>query len=410
MSFYGWKPYVSVAERRKKAEKAAAKARKGGADLSPVAASRGAIAKTFWGKGWCRNLECYSDFANRLPRGRTYVRNGSVIDLKITNGEVRAKVMGSSLYNVNVTVVAVPGKQWRSISADCAGSIDSLVELLQGRLSNAVMERICRPNTGLFPAPKEIKFSCSCPDWASMCKHVAAVLYGVGARLDSQPELIFALRRVDPKDLVARAGAGLRRSGQSPPTGKVLDDAHLADVFGIEMADVAPAKKPAAPHHASTATRMKTAPATKAATTVAPGATRKAPAAGKTEAAKAALAQKAAMAKVPAKKSSNTPSRIGKARLAAMIEAATVDAYGESEQTTGWYTMLEEHLALPFDTTLLGVVVRVARLDLRGGNDIVAICTRGRKRQSVSILDLPLPSPKPVGAEWIEAYRHWVGG
>ena len=409
MSFYGWKPYVSVAARRKQAEKAAAKASKTGADLSPVAASRGAIARTFWGKAWCDNLERYSDYANRLPRGRTYVRNGSVIDLKITNGEVRAKVMGSSLYDVNVTVVAVPGKQWRSISADCAGSIDSLVELLQGRLSNAVMERICRLNTGLFPAPKEIKFSCSCPDWASMCKHVAAVLYGVGARLDSQPELIFALRRVDPKDLVARAGAGLRRAGQGPTTGKVLDDAHLADVFGIEMADVAPAKKPAAPRHASTAIGMKKAPA-KAATTVAAGASRTAPTVGKTGAAKSAVAQNVAMVKVPAKKSSNTPSRISKGRLAAMIEEATVDAYGESEQTTGWYTMLEEHLALPFDTTVLGVAVRVARLDLRGDNDIVAICIRGRKRQSVPILDLPLPSPKPVGAEWIEAYRHWVGG
>ena len=112
----------------------------------------------------------------------------------------------------------------------------------------------------------------------------------------------------------------------------------------------------------------------------------------------------------PTKKSSNTASRISKARLAAMIEEATIDAYGESEQTTGWYTMLEEHLALPFDTTVLGVLVKVARLDLRGNNDIVAICTCGRKRQSVSILDLPLPSPRPVGAEWIEAYRHWVGG
>ena len=297
MSFYGWKPYVPVAERRRKAEKAAAKASKAGADLSPVAASRGAIARTFWGKAWCDNLERYSDYANRLPRGRTYVRNGSVIDLKITNGEVRAKVMGSSLYNVNVTVAAVPGKQWQSISADCAGSIDSLVELLQGRLSKAVMERICRPNTGLFPAPKEIQFSCSCPDWASMCKHVAAVLYGAGARLDSQPELIFALRRVDPKDLVAQAGAGLRKSKQRPTTGKVLDDAHLADVFGIEMADVAPAKKPAAPRHPSTATGMKKAPAKLAAS-----ATRNATTAGKTRATKKAVeAPAGAMAKVPAK-------------------------------------------------------------------------------------------------------------
>jgi uncharacterized Zn finger protein len=408
MSFYGWKPYVSVAERRKKAERAAARARKGGGELSPIAASRGAIAKTFWGKGWCRNLECYSDFANRLPRGRTYVRNGSVIDLKITNGEVRAKVMGSSLYDVNVTVVAVPGKQWRSISADCGGSIDSLVELLQGRLSNAVMERICRPNTGLFPAPKEINFSCSCPDWASMCKHVAAVLYGVGARLDSQPELIFALRRVDPKDLVAQASTGLRRSGQSPTTGKVLDNAHLADVFGIEMADVAPAKKPPAPRHGSTATGMKTAPA-KVATTAAAGAIRRVATARKTEAAKVVVPKITVMAKTPAKKSSNTANRISKARLAAMIEEATIDAYGDSEQITGWYTMLEERLALPFHTTVLGVAVKVTKLDLRRDNTIVAICTHGRERQSVPILDLPLPSPKPVGAEWIEAYGRWVG-
>ena len=147
----------------------------------------------------------------------------------------------------------------------------------------------------------------------------------------------------------------------------------------------------------------------KAPVTVAHIATRKATTAEKTGAAKATAAQEAAMAKVPAKKSSNTSCRISKRRLAAMIEEATVDAYGESEQATGWYTMLEEHLALPFDTTLLGVVVNVVRLDLRGDNDIVAICTRGRERQSVRILDLPLPSPKPVGAEWIEAYRLWSG-
>lgn len=407
MSFYEWKRYVSVAERRKKAEKHAAKARRAGAELSPVAASRGAIAKTFWGKSWCHNLEYYSDFANRLPRGRTYVRNGSVIDLNIANGEVRAKVLGSSLYNVNVTVAAVPRKQWHSISADCAGSIDSLVELLQGRLSNAVMERICKPNTGLFPAPKEIQFGCNCPDWASMCKHVAAVLYGVGARLDSQPELIFVLRGADPKDLVAQAGAGLKRSRQSPASGKVLDDAHLADVFGIEMADVAPVQKSTASRHASTAAAITKAPA-QAATTAA-GAIRKAITAAKTAAAKGAAVQKP-IAKAPVTKRRNTPSRISKGRLTAMIEEATMDAYGESEQATGWYTMLEEHLALPFDTTVLGVLVKVVRLDVRGDNDIVAICTRGRKRQSVSILDLPLPSPKPEGAVWIEAYRQWVRG
>ncbi len=282
MSFYSWKPYVSAAERRKKSARAAARARKAGTNLSPVAVSRGAIAKTFWGKAWCDNLERYSDFANRLPRGRTYVRNGSVIDLKITEGEVQAQVVGSSLYKVAVRVLAVPGKRWHSISADCAGSIDSLVELLQGRLSRAVMERICSPNTGLFPAPREIQFNCSCPDWASMCKHVAAVLYGVGARLDEQPELIFRLRRVDAKELVMQAGAGLPKSKQATPSGKVLDDPHLADVFGIEMAEVAPAMIPAARRRKSTPTKVgktpvKVATATtrKAPTTGEPGATKK---------------------------------------------------------------------------------------------------------------------------------------
>ena len=239
MSF-GWKPYVSVAERRKKAGKAAAKIQKKGITLTPVIGGRGSIAKTFWGKAWCNNLERYSDYANRLPRGRTYVRNGSVIDLNIAEGAVHAQVMGSSLYKVAVSVAAVPARQWRAISADCAGSIDSLVELLQGRLSKGVMERICTANTGLFPAPKEITFTCSCPDWASMCKHVAAVLYGIGVRLDDQPDLLFNLRRVDAKDLIVQAGAGLPKNRKVPATKKVLDAALLADVFGIEMAEASP--------------------------------------------------------------------------------------------------------------------------------------------------------------------------
>jgi len=237
--YFTWKPYVSVAERRLKAERAAAKLRKRGTALSPVSASRGAIASTFWGKAWCDNLERYSDYSNRLPRGRTYLRNGSVIHLAIGAGEVSAQVMGSSLYKVGVTISAVAKPHWQALGGDCAGSIDSLVELLQGRLSNGVMERICRPATGLFPSPKEIKFRCSCPDWAAMCKHVAAVFYGIGARLDQQPELLFTLRCVDAKDLVARAGVGLPLTKKGPKGAKVLEDSQLAEVFGIELADAA---------------------------------------------------------------------------------------------------------------------------------------------------------------------------
>lgn len=290
MSFYeyGWKPYVPVAERRAKAEKAAAKAKKGGADLAPVASFRGAIAKTFWGKAWGDNLERYSDYANRLPRGRTYVRNGSVIDLQIADGEVRAQVMGSSLYKVSVSVTTVAEQHWKTICSDCSGSIASLVELLQGKLSRAVMERICKSGTGLFPAPKEISFSCSCPDSAAMCKHVAAVLYGVGARLDQQPEVLFSLRRVNAQELVQQAAGGLPQAGKRPTAGKVLDDALLADVFGLEMAEVAPPVRPVA-------TRM---PAKKAAKLKATTITTTHKAAASAKTVKPAPVKKAAASKV----------------------------------------------------------------------------------------------------------------
>jgi uncharacterized Zn finger protein len=241
-----------VAARRQQAAKRAANLAKKGQILSPVTASRGAITKTFWGKAWCENLERYSDFSNRLPRGRTYLRNGSVIDLRIAAGEVSAQVMGSSLYRIKVRVTAVAAAHWKGIARDCARSIDTLVELLQGELSTSVMERITRPGAGLFPSPQEISFSCSCPDSAAMCKHIAATLYGIGARLDAEPELLFGLRNVDAKELIARAGDGDAVPQQAPRAGRILDSSKLAEVFGIDVASVLPtvpvkpAAKPAA--------------------------------------------------------------------------------------------------------------------------------------------------------------------
>jgi uncharacterized Zn finger protein len=240
---YDWRPYVPVHVRRQRAEREMARLRKKGQPVSPVVVLGRAIANTFWGQSWCRNLEGYSDYSNRLPRGRTYVRNGSVVDLQIAPGGVSAWVSGSSLYEVRVEVAAVPKARWSALCKDCAGGIDSLVELLQGRLSKGVMERICRQKTGLFPSPREIEFECSCPDWASMCKHVAAVLYAVGARLDEQPELVFALRKVDEKDLIAKAGQDLPLARKGRLAGKLLDEKGLSEIFGIEIAEAtAPAK------------------------------------------------------------------------------------------------------------------------------------------------------------------------
>jgi uncharacterized Zn finger protein len=233
-----WPPYVPMALRRQRAEGTLARLVSRGQSPAPVVIEGRAIARTFWGKAWCDNLERYSDFANRLPRGRAYVRNGSVIHLDIGPGAVTALVSGSDVYRVTVTVRPVPPARWRAICRDCTGAIDSLVELLQGRLSRAVMERLCRQETGLFPSPAEIALDCSCPDRAAMCKHVAAVLYGVGARLDEKPALLFALRRANEADLIARAGHGMTRTATPTARGKILDAANLSDIFGLDLAEI----------------------------------------------------------------------------------------------------------------------------------------------------------------------------
>jgi uncharacterized Zn finger protein len=236
---YGWTPYMPMASRKKRAEKQKAKIVKANGELSPVLCEGRAIAKTFWGKAWCQNLERYSDYANRLPRGRSYLRNGLVVDLKVTPGEVNALVSGTHLYAVKVRLKPLAQSRWKALCKDCAGGIDSLVELLQGKFSQGVMERICRERTGLFPSPKEIEISCSCPDWANMCKHVSAVLYGIGARLDKNPEILFVLRGVNGGDLIARAGEGLPLSKAAPPPDRVLQAELVSEVFGIEISRMA---------------------------------------------------------------------------------------------------------------------------------------------------------------------------
>lgn len=247
ISYGGFATYVPVAERRYNAEREAAKLGRNGKELSPVALDGHTIARSFWGKAWCANLESYSDYSNRLPRGRTYVRSGAVVDLQIASGKVTAKVSGSSLYSIEITIAAVAKERWRQVLGSCAGKIDSLVELLQGRLSQSVMATVTGKESGLFPSPKEITLSCSCPDWATMCKHVAATLYGVGNRLDEKPELLFLLRKVDHLELVTQAAApaaGLGGRGRGNPSGAArLGSEDLGAMFGIEI-DGAVAQRP----------------------------------------------------------------------------------------------------------------------------------------------------------------------
>ncbi len=252
-NYYGFRPYVPVAERRAKAARELAKlAKKNGQASSPVLLDSRKIAATFWGKAWCDNLEAYSDYANRLPRGRTYVRNGSVVHLEVSQGKVTARVSGSSLYKIEIKIKPLAASLWKFIQTECAGKIDSLMELLQGKLSSSVMQIVTRPERGLFPTPKEIELDCSCPDWADLCKHVAASLYGVGARLDQSPELLFLLRGVDPADLISKVSAAetVRQSARAEGAA-AMSEAEIADVFGIELADPPTTVRPNGKSHES---------------------------------------------------------------------------------------------------------------------------------------------------------------
>lgn len=235
-SYYGWAPYVPVARRRAQARRRARELAGQGHTVCPVEISGRTIARTFWGKAWCKNLESYSDFENRLPRGRTYVRNGSVVDLQIRAGRVTALVSGSDIYKITIAIKSLPKTVWKKITKDCSESIDSLIDLLQGRLSDNVMKRLTRQQDGLFPKPAEIDIDCSCPDWAVLCKHAAAVLYGVGARLDDEPDLLFTLRDVDHLELISQAVSDDNLDaavGQADAS--TLDADDLGDIFGIDI-------------------------------------------------------------------------------------------------------------------------------------------------------------------------------
>jgi uncharacterized Zn finger protein len=265
MNWFTWGPRKSSADRRTDAARAIQDAARRGQAMSPVAITGRTIAHTFWGKAWCDNLERYRDFAYRLERGRSYLRSGSVIDLRIAAGAIAARVSGSSLYDVAIEIDAVGRDAWHAIRRDCAGGIGSRIDLLAGKLSQAVMARLCVDRTGLFPAPSAIRFRCSCPDIARMCKHVAAAMYGVGARLDHAPELLFTLRRVSLDELLAAAVSELPAA---PAAARVLASDGLGALFGIELADAA--SRPAGATRVSAARPAKPKPARARAKVTAP--------------------------------------------------------------------------------------------------------------------------------------------
>lgn len=231
-----------------------AKLRKQGEYLEPTVCRKrqGLPAESFWGIAWCQNLESYSDFENRMPRGRSYLRQGNVLGLRIDPGEIFAYVSGSGLYEVLVKIDPLPAPAWKTFKASCASGIGSLLDLLAGRLGPELLALITSRETGLFPNPRQIHLTCTCPDYANMCKHVAAVLYGVGVKLDQEPELFFKLRQIDHRELLQQAAAHAENlAGDSPsPDGssqQALQGINLSDLFGVEISEPETAWAAAAP-------------------------------------------------------------------------------------------------------------------------------------------------------------------
>lgn len=240
MRYWGYPEYVTVAEKKARAARKLKELYKKNPNMKPVVIEGSAIARTWWGKAWNRNLEQYADYSNRIGRGRNYIRHGAVLDLQIESGEVNALVQGSRSkpYSVSIKIQTLKKDIWHKIKTSCEDTLESFQDLLAGAFPKALGEIFTSRDTGMFPAPREIKFSCSCPDWASMCKHVAAVLYGVGARLDEDPKLFFRLRDADITKLIKQTVAGRTEKlleKASRKSARIMEDADLSAVFGIDF-------------------------------------------------------------------------------------------------------------------------------------------------------------------------------
>lgn len=240
MRYGGFRRYESVAEKRAKVQKKIEKMLKKKINISPLVLSSGKLANTWWGKAWNKNLESYADYSNRIGRGRSYLRNGFVLDLKINPGEVTALVQGAMAnpYNITIKISEINKSAWNKIKKECEGKIESMHELIEGKFSKEFEGLFLSQDTGLFPSPEEINFNCTCPDWAGMCKHTAAALYGVGVKLDQDPKLFFTLRKIEIQDLIKKAVQNKTKKllkKAEKKTSRVIDESDAGEIFGIAM-------------------------------------------------------------------------------------------------------------------------------------------------------------------------------
>lgn len=235
---YGYPEYQSVAQKKAKAQKAIEKLRKKDSGIEPVIIEGKTLVHEWWGKAWNHNLESYADYQNRISRGRSYVRNGAVLDLRIKEGQVTALVQGSRVkpYTVKIVFDVLSSEKWQQVTNLCNQRIASMEALIEGKFPKELESLFEDKKYGLFPSPKEIHFDCNCPDWAYMCKHVASVLYGIGSRLDQQPLLLFELRGVDSTALIKKSMEAKLESMLKNVTHKSqrsIEEEEALDLFGL---------------------------------------------------------------------------------------------------------------------------------------------------------------------------------